>query len=112
MTTSITIEQAAEMLDSEQASAILAGKLRLAGFRIMHYYGDRILASENEIKEFCAQGIYDCDGCERDHFIELLCQLNSGYFHIYDVDRDECDKYFDFDKPIMTFDYFMNEEIF
>lgn len=107
MTTKKTItlaEATTIMNDPSKSQVMLNCALLRAGYRVMHYYGQRILASEAQISDFCIEGLDWTDGCQRDRLLELLVQLDNGRFHIYDQPLDGHEDAFDRDEPIMTWE--------
>ena len=73
------------------------------GMRIMHYYGERILGHVDQIKQFALDGMYYCEGAERERLANLLCNADL-YFDVYDCWNDEIPTYHHRSDQILLFD--------
>lgn len=110
-TKQITPTEAAEVLSNGDAPSRLREELLESGYRLMHYYGERVLAHKSQVEEFCFEGLACCEGPEADRLGNLMVQNESGRFDIYDCARDEVDRYIDLPLPIITFDLLDDEEL-
>lgn len=107
----ITPTEAVVVLNNEDASQKLREELLESGYRLMHYYGERVLAHKSQIEEFCFEGLACCEGPEADRLGNLMIQNEDGCLDIYDCGRDEVDRYVDLPLPIITFDLLDDEEL-
>ena len=73
------------------------------GLRMMHYYGQRILGHADEIRQFALDGMFYCEGAERERLANIYCNVDLG-FDVYDCWDDEIPTYFHSTDTILLFD--------
>ncbi len=61
-----------------KAPAVDEAALRRQGLRVMCYYGDRIVGTPAQIREFAAEGLEYCEGPEADRLCNILSALRRG----------------------------------